>query len=360
MDGPELDKMKLRKYSSSQEETEASWEGETLLSSHDSGFSSGTSCGWPNTVTLSGQDEEFFQGLASNVRTDGEVKPDLLDSLILEDIEEQFQLMGNMGYMVSDGPNSSKLNLMRNLLMLLELQGEEGTGETHRAGSFEGPEDGGGVAQTSFMTSSNVMEDGRGTAKDPVSMQSLENFMEQEVPLAFPGQQAPVSARPAKTRSSQCSGGGERKGRGQGEVSPEVLGRMGEVARQLNALARERRGCEKMLANHDLSLAITVQQGRTSDRAKPDKLLADLRKEHQRMLELLRRLELTGLKSQSLRDSLAVWQGLIKNVANVVRHGVVGTRDRRGQEGLATEMVSVGRSMRRVRTLLWSLMLQIS
>lgn len=297
----------------------SSWEVETLASSHDSGFSSGS---W--TLSLPGVEEEPFS-VTNTVSMDVVSTPDLLDSLVLEDIEERLELLK-----VKEGSSSSEVHLLDNLLKLLELQNQMSGEEVGGGESVEPPE-----AEVASVPSYPARARSSG----------IESLIEQDVTLTFPGQhlqgRAPAPARGKETVS-----------RGQDSGNKEVQASVRLMSGQLEALVRERRGLEKILADQNLLLLSSGQHGRNSSSVKLSKLLSEVRGEQQRILGLVRKMELkVGLsRTKGLRESLSRWEVITQEVWSLVR--------KRGPDTLASEMVRMGRIMRRimrrVRSLLWS------
>ena len=147
------------------------------------------------------------------------------------------------------------------------------------------------------------------------------------------------------------SGGGQS-----GQVTrQELLARMGEVSHQLQALGRERKECEQELAQRGLgpsSAEFSPEDIRNSEILKLTKLLGDVRAEHERILVLVRTLEVVNnlVHSKSLHDNLSKWKNITIDVSNMMR-----SRQRGGEGSLTSEVGRMGQSIRRIRTLLWTL-----
>ena len=141
-----------------------------------------------------------------------------------------------------------------------------------------------------------------------------------------------------------------------GQVSrQELLARMGEVTHQLQALGRERKECEQELAQRGVgpsSAELSPEDIRNSEILKLTKLLGDVRAEHERILVMVRTLEVVNNMghNKSLHDHLAKWKNITIDVANMMRSRQLG-----GEGGLTSEMGRLGQSIRRTRTLLWTL-----
>ena len=150
-------------------------------------------------------------------------------------------------------------------------------------------------------------------------------------------------------RNSESGGGG-------GQVSREELHvRMGEVAHQLQALVRERKECEQELAQRGVgpgSAQIGSDGSRNSEILKLNKLLGEVGAEHERILVMVRTLEVVNnvVHSKSLHDNLSKWKNITIDLSNMMRF-----RQRGGEGGLTSEIVRMGQSIRRIRTLLWTL-----
>ena len=107
---------RMRKFSSSTLDTIASleecpllttWEMETVTSSHDSGFFNGSSGLLGSLPQLQEENGNFSMA-----------KPDLLDCLVLEDLEERLMVLKRQG------SSSSEVHYLENLLKLLDLQSQ--------------------------------------------------------------------------------------------------------------------------------------------------------------------------------------------------------------------------------------------
>ena len=337
MDSSEKEK-RMRKFSSSTLDTFASleecpllttWEMETVTSSHDSGFFNGSSSWSGGLPQLREENGNFFMA-----------KPDLLDCLDLEELEERLMVLK------MEGSSSSEVHYLDNLLKLLDLQSQ-----------WKGEDIvGGELAQVEGWRERG--EEQQGSSSFPTQVSSLNSFIEQEVPLAFPGQILPVVSVPTEVspplRPSQPlqlqldrKVAVQKSKPSQRSCGDEVLTRLGEATNQLKALILERKECERMLVQGGLSTssASSAQRPRNSD-IRLGKLLGDLREEHERISVLVRRAEkvINIGQSKTLSDSLASWQTISRNIANMVRSG---------QNGLALEIIKMGKIMRRIRTILW-------
>ena len=282
-------RMRLRNDS-----TSSSWVLESLISSYDSGFSS-DNC-WP--LALPGMEEEVCSVPSATT--------DLLDSLVLEDIEERLELLK-----VREGTHSSEGHLLANLMKLLELQNQT-RGEAAREGGCPA------VLEVSSVPS--LLARARGTG--------IESFLEQDIPLSFPGQHLQLKVVPGPPQSPR----GEKD-----TVVWDVQSSARLVSSQLEALVRERKG------NHNPG---TVSSGQL----RLGKLLKDVREEHQRIRGLGRRLELkVGLsRTRGLRESLSKWEALIQDVSSLTRQRGAGANP------LASELVRMAAMIRRIRTMLWA------
>ena len=282
-------RMRLRNDS-----TSSSWVLESLISSYDSGFSS-DNC-WP--LGLPGMEEELYPVPYATT--------DLLDSLVLEDIEERLELLK-----VGEGSHSSEGHLLGNLMKLLELQNQM-SGEDVR-----GREGSGAVSEVSAVPS--LLARSRGT--------EIESLMEQ-VPLTFPGQQLQAKVVPGPHQSPRG---------GKDNVVLDVQASARLLSSQLEALVMERRG------DHNPGMV-------SSGQVRLGKLLKDVREEHQRIRRLLTRLELKlGLsRTRGLRESLSKWEAMIQDVSSLMR------QRRAGGNTLASELVRMGEVIRRIRTLVWA------
>ena len=281
-------RMRLRNDS-----TSSSWVLESLISSHDSGFSS-DNC-WP--LALPGMEEELCSVPSATT--------DLLDSLVPEDIEERLELLKR------EGTHSSEGHLLANLMKLLELQNQT-SGEAAREGGCPA------VLEVSSLPS--LLARARGTG--------IESFLEQDIPLSFPGQHLQVKVVPGPPQSPR----GEKD-----TVVWDVQSSARLVSSQLDALVKERKGI------HNPG---TVSSGQL----KLGKLLKDVREEHQRIRGLGRRLELkVGLsRTRGLRESLSKWEAMIQDVSSLMRQRVAGGNT------LASELVRMAAMIRRIRTMLWA------
>ena len=224
-------------------------------------------------------------------------------------------------------------------------------------------------------------------------MSSLNNFLEQEVPLTFPGQQKSLPAKvppaqqspgvqhspgPVKRGESLAAGRSEpavltptgeyKKKRGEERrrmrnsesgggsvIREEMQVRMSEVTHQLQALVRERKECEQELIQRgpSFTLSDSSQNGiRSSEILKLNKLLGDVRAEHERILVMVRTLEVINnvVHSKSLHDNLTKWKNIAIDVSNMMR-----SRQKGGEGSLTSEIGKLGQSIRKIRTLLWTL-----
>ena len=146
-------------------------------------------------------------------------------------------------------------------------------------------------------------------------------------------------------------------GSGGGQVTrEELLARISEVSHQLQALVRERKECQQELAQRGVgsgSAQLRPADGiSNSEILKLSKLLGDVRAEHERILVMVRTLEVVNnlAHSKSLHDNLSKWKNITIDVSNMMR-----SRQRGGESGLTSEMGRLGQSIRRTRTLLWTL-----
>lgn len=334
---------RMRKFSSSTLDTIASleecpllttWEMETVTSSHDSGFFNGSYSLLGSLPQLQEENGNFSMA-----------KPDLLDCLVLEDLEERLMVLKRQG------SSSSEVHYLENLLKLLDLQsqwnGEDIFGEEVA------------LVEDSGRTGEGWGDRGvepQGCSSFPTQVCSLNSFMEQEVPLAFPGQILPVASvspevpppprprQPIQLQSDRKVAVQKSKP-SQRSCGDEVLIRLGEATNQLKALILERKECEKMLVKRGISITCSTQRLRNSD-IRLGKLLGDVREEHERISVMVKRAEkvISIGHSKTLSDSLATWQTIARNIANMVRSS---------QDGLALEILKMGKSMRRIRTILW-------
>ena len=410
--------MRERKYSSCTLETGASWESfqevpdggdwskgvtwevETATSSHDSGFiSHPDSASWAFRFPgCPGEAEDVYTADRRQVEREENNnvgKPDLLDCLIQEDLEERLEQMGR------EGASPAEANFLDNLKKLLELQTQLGGEQSAGGGGgptlcWPQPQQQKGAGEGGGGTGRAIL--GAGTASTyPAQVSSLNSFLEQEVPLTFPGQLAPLtpltpltskaplisdlkSPGPVKreealpeerpphlspAREDQRKSGGKRTrkagpsgGGGQvtrGERREEMLARMEEVAHQLVALGRERKECEKELAQRGVGSAQSGSSPggvRNSEILKLSKLLGDVRAEHERILVMVRTLEVVNnvVHSKSLHDNLSKWKNTTIDLSIMMR-----SHQRGGEGSLTSEIVRMGQSMRRIRTLLWTL-----
>ena len=141
-----------------------------------------------------------------------------------------------------------------------------------------------------------------------------------------------------------------------GQVSrQELLARMGEVTHQLQALGRERKECEQELAQRGVgpsSAELSPEDIRNSEILKMTNLLGDVSAEHERILVLVRTLEVVNnlVHSKSLHDTLSKWKNITIDVSNMMKN-----RQRGGEGSLTSEVGRMGQSIRRIRTLLWTL-----
>jgi len=354
---------RLRKFSSSTLETVTSWEDgalatswdlETVASSHDSGFSS---------IKLSClKEENVYPGLGGDLWRRNVSKPDLLDNLVLEDMEERLRQMK------MEGSSSSEVNYIENLLKLLDLQSlqsqsseEEvevvGEGEIVPVEMFWSQPETGGPGEE--VEGGQSLMGGVHTSLGisfPSQVISLNSFLEQEVPLAFPGQILPASPVQSQFQGRAISVQSARKlpvqksRVGQVHCSPGtvVVARLSEAASLLQDLARERSECQKLLVQQGLAVSSSEQDVWKSDNVRLGKLLGEVREEHERILALVRRMEFVtslGLR-KSLYCSLAKWQTVARNLGNMTRSS--------SETDLAAEILRMGLSMRRLRTLLWA------
>ena len=138
----------------------------------------------------------------------------------------------------------------------------------------------------------------------------------------------------------------------------EVVARMEEVGHQLRSLVRERKECERELAGRGAAGPGSPQSSskpgslRSSEILRLSKLLGDVRAEHERILVMVRTLEVVNnlVFSQSLHDNLSKWKNATIDLSNMMRN-----HQRGGEGSLTSEIVRLGQSIRRIRTLLWTL-----
>ena len=140
-------------------------------------------------------------------------------------------------------------------------------------------------------------------------------------------------------------------------IKEEMQVRISEVTHQLQALVRERKECEQELIQRGVGSSSaqsdSSQNGiRSSEILKLNKLLGDVRAEHEKILVMVRTLEVVNnvVHSKSLHDNLTKWKNIIIDVSNMMR-----SRQKEGEGSLTSEIVRLGQSIRRIRTLLWTL-----
>ena len=136
-------------------------------------------------------------------------------------------------------------------------------------------------------------------------------------------------------------------------IREEMQVRISEVTHQLQALVRERKECEQELIQRGPSSAQSdsSQNGiRSSEILKLSKLLGDVRAEHERILVMVRTLEVVNnvVHSKSLHDNLSKWRNSTIDLSIMMR-----SHQRGGEGSLTSEIVRMGQSMRRIRTILW-------
>ena len=329
--------------------------------------------------------------------------PDLLDCLILEDIEERVTQIRN------GTAKPSELICLNNLMMLLNIQQlssleAETTSDMTRRPVIEDPAPGRG--RRAILGSGSRRRDDEGQENYYQDMQRLASLMEQEVPLAFPGQttssppvnikHSPAQHPPAVNIAQgqfysnnilgdlQFSSSRVNQALDQGfRVKPQSVvqrpqhhhhstrkaedaltplqERVDEARFQLNALIRERRRLEE-------SFNITVET--KSFEAKEQGVKGPSRRSRQDLLSLLKDLgtEKTNLEKllkktsrrvpyrkrvmvDSLLDVINSWSGSAAQLLSLVKNsGSVGSSCYLDQG-----VMQINKETRRIRTMMWTI-----
>ena len=368
------------------------WSEETVRS-HDSGVGGLEDVAQARARGLEEEDDQ-----RNDLITDQ--TPDLLDCLMLEDFEERVRQIR------CGGAKPSEMICLNNLMKQLNIQQLESTSARMRRPVTEDLAPGGGLRAIIGAGSRRRDHHGSGSENYFQDMQSLTSLMEQEVPLAFPGQttssppvnikHSPAQHPPAVNIAQgkfysnnilgdlQISSSRVNQALDQGfRVQPQTVvqrpqhhhhstretkdaltplqERLDEARFQLNALIRERRRLEE-------SFNITVET--KSFEAKEQGVKGPSRRSRQDLLLLLKDLgtEKTNLEKllkmtsrrvpyrkrvmvDSLLDVINSWSGSAAQLLSLVKNsGSVGSWCYLDQG-----VMQINKETRRIRTMMWTI-----
>eukprot|EP00092_Neocalanus_flemingeri_P021907 GFUD01023764.1.p1 GENE.GFUD01023764.1~~GFUD01023764.1.p1 ORF type:complete len:396 (-),score=121.32 GFUD01023764.1:477-1664(-) len=286
-------------------------------------------------------------------------KPDLLDSLIMED-QEQKILQGR-----KTQPGSANLDLpsLENLLKLLELQ------------AASDPPPGRPITGSQYLPqlSSQV--------KNVLHVQ-VQALVSRQVPLVFPGQFSAINfkvppphhppAVPASFHHLSSNLHTMDLPFSSSDISPsppapgsaaELLLRVEEAQWHLKALENDRKKTEAALAMQYPGKRLSSSNNVPVPRLPPgptslDKLLVDSLREQGRVVTLLDRVKtIRGeIFSPGLHSSLAMWKESVVTVRNMRRRERMGHVERAGGEEMGAALARLSGEIRRARSVLWAVL----
>eukprot|EP00092_Neocalanus_flemingeri_P000792 GFUD01000843.1.p1 GENE.GFUD01000843.1~~GFUD01000843.1.p1 ORF type:complete len:382 (-),score=121.89 GFUD01000843.1:108-1253(-) len=270
-------------------------------------------------------------------------KPDLLDSLIMEDQEQKRRKAQSQPRIAN-----STLPSLENLLKLLELQ----------AASDPPP--------GRPITGSQHVSHASSQFKDILHAKAL---ISRQVPLVFPGQFPPINFKvppphhpPAVPASFHLPSPLHSVSPSPSPGSPaDILLRMEEAQWQLKALEIDRKKTEAALAKQNPGKRICSSNSVLVPRLPPghtslDKLVVDSMREQARVVTLLDRIKIIRGRvfSQGLFDSLAMWKESVVVVMNMRRRERMGHVERGGGKVIGEALTRVSAETRRARSVLWA------
>eukprot|EP00092_Neocalanus_flemingeri_P021906 GFUD01023763.1.p1 GENE.GFUD01023763.1~~GFUD01023763.1.p1 ORF type:complete len:386 (-),score=136.41 GFUD01023763.1:477-1634(-) len=354
---------------------ESSITGWTSDNSDGSRSGSGTNLGWswarrsshgqvrePNYDNVNKQREEEDDGRFGQAQGGLEVKqdwdkPDLLDSLIMED--EELKMLQKRE--VQSQPKAANLHLpsLENLLKLLELEYSSPPPGRPITGSQHAP-----LPPSQY--------------KDNLHVQTL---ISHQVPLVFPGQFPPISFKippphhppaipasfdlpsplhyhlpPCTPRRSDVSPSLPSPSLG----SPaDILLRVEEARWQLKALETDRKKTEAALGKQHPGKTVSSSNTVPVPRLPPapsslDKLVVDSLREQARVVTLL---DIRGeIFSPGVHSSLAMWKESVVTVRNMRRRERMGHVERAGGEEMGAALARLSGEIRRARSVLWAVL----
>eukprot|EP00092_Neocalanus_flemingeri_P041376 GFUD01045052.1.p1 GENE.GFUD01045052.1~~GFUD01045052.1.p1 ORF type:complete len:389 (-),score=117.55 GFUD01045052.1:372-1538(-) len=272
-------------------------------------------------------------------------KPDLLDSLIMEDQEQKRRKAQSQPRIANH-----TLPSLENLLKLLELQaasdpppGRPITGSQH-------------VSQPSSQF------------KDILHAKAL---ISRQVPLVFPGQFPPINFKvppphhpPAVPASFHLPSPLHSVSPRPSPGSPaDILLRVEEAQWQLKALEIDRKKTEAALAKQNPGKTICSSNSVLVPRLPPghtslDKLVVDSMREQARVVTLLDRMKAVRgvIFSPGLYSSLAMWKVSVVAVLDMRRRERMGSVDRTGGEEMVEALAKLSGETRKSRSVLWAVM----
>eukprot|EP00092_Neocalanus_flemingeri_P000791 GFUD01000842.1.p1 GENE.GFUD01000842.1~~GFUD01000842.1.p1 ORF type:complete len:397 (+),score=139.29 GFUD01000842.1:69-1259(+) len=288
-------------------------------------------------------------------------KPDLLDSLIMED--EELKMLQKRK--VQSQPKAANLHLpsLENLLKLLELEYSSPPPGRPITGSQHAP-----LPPSQY--------------KDNLHVQAL---ISHQVPLVFPGQFPPINFKippphhppaipasfdlpsplhyplpPCTPRRSDISPSLPSPSPG----SPaDILLRVEEARWQLKALETDRKKTEAALAKQHPGKTVSSYNTVPVPRLPPapsslDKLVVDSLREQGRVVILLDRIKtIRGeIFSPGLHSSLAMWKESVVTVRNMRRRERMGHVERAGEEEMGAAVARLSGEIRRARSVLWAVL----
>ena len=177
----------------------------------------------------------------------------------------------------------------------------------------------------------------------------IRNFMDQNIPLVFPGssQSAPVSS-PAPSSSAVVPSVAATNPSGpDGDGSPvDLVGQVRLASGHIQSLVKERAFCEKVVAREIPGLSYKFSEGKV-EQGVVEQLLEDAREEQKMIFSLTEKVEqLTGVSQSSrLRKALDTWQEDIREI----NHATTSNKD------ISSSINKMIGTIRRIRTLVWTL-----
>eukprot|EP00092_Neocalanus_flemingeri_P009355 GFUD01010067.1.p1 GENE.GFUD01010067.1~~GFUD01010067.1.p1 ORF type:complete len:384 (+),score=120.48 GFUD01010067.1:61-1212(+) len=275
-------------------------------------------------------------------------KPDLLDSLIMEDQEQKRRKAQSQPRIAN-----RTLPSLENLLKLLELQaasdpppGRPITGSQH-------------VSQPSSQF------------KDILHAKAL---ISRQVPLVFPGQFPPINFKvppphhpPAVPASFHLPSPLHSVSPSPSPGSPaDILLRVEEAQWQLKALESDRKKTEAALAKQNPGKRISSSNSVLVPRLPPghtslDKLVVDSLREQARVVTLLDRIKAVRgvIFSPGLHSSLAMWKVSVVAVLDMRRRERMGSVDRTGGKEIVEALAKLSGGIRKSRSVLWAVMVVV-
>eukprot|EP00092_Neocalanus_flemingeri_P093771 GFUD01119208.1.p1 GENE.GFUD01119208.1~~GFUD01119208.1.p1 ORF type:complete len:401 (-),score=121.02 GFUD01119208.1:476-1678(-) len=290
-------------------------------------------------------------------------KPDLLDSLIMEDQEQKILQRRKTQTQSQPGSADHDLPSLENLLTLLELQ------------AASDPPPGRPITGSQYLPqlSSQV--------KNVLHVQ-VQALVSRQVPLVFPGQFSAINfkvppphhppAVPASFHHLSSNLHTMDLPFSSSDISPsppapgsaaELLLRVEEAQWHLKALENDRKKTEAALAMQYPGKRLSSSNNVPVPRLPPgptslDKLLVDSLREQGRVVTLLDRVKtIRGeIFSPGLHSSLAMWKESVVTVRNMRRRERMGHVERAGGEEMGAALARLSGEIRRARSVLWAVL----